>query len=70
MSLMPILSITSAMAPDISPCFEYLMRTVPGFIAPLKDPPQIVDGYVELDERPGMFYLDDDKIIEKTEIVI
>jgi len=70
MSLMPILSASSAMAPDITPCFEYLMRTVPGFISPLDNPPQIIDGYVELDERPGMFHLDENKIIEKVEIVI
>lgn len=69
MSLMPILSISSAMAPDITPCFEYLMRTVPGFIAPLDNPPQIIDGYVELDERPGMFHLDEDRIVERAEIV-
>ena len=70
MSLLPILSISSAMAPDITPCFEYLMRTVPGFVAPLKDPPAIKDGYVELDERPGMFHIDEDRIVQKTEIVI
>jgi len=70
MSLMPIMSISSTMAPDITPCFEYLMRTVPGFIAPLLNPPAIVDGYVELDERPGMFHLDLDRIVEKTEIML
>ncbi|MCL1829992.1 MAG: hypothetical protein FWG21_01020 [Oscillospiraceae bacterium] len=70
MSLMPILSVTAAMAPDISPCFEYLMRTVPGFISPLKNPPQIVDGYVQLDERPGLYTIDESKIVQKTEIVI
>lgn len=70
MSLLPILSVSAAMAPDITPCFEYLMRTVPGFVAPLKDPPDIIDGFVELDERPGLFHLDEDKIIKKTEILL
>lgn len=68
MSLLPLMSVSAAMPPDITPCFEYLMRTVPGFVAPLKDAPQIVDGFMELDDRPGMFHLDDDKIVEKTEI--
>ena len=70
MSLMPNLSVSSVMAPDISPCFEYLMRTIPGFIAPLDNPPQIINGFVELDTRPGMFYLDENKIIEKKEILV
>ena len=70
MSLMPIMSVSSAMAPDITPCFEYLMRTVPGFVSPLKDPPPIVDGYVTLDDRPGMFHLDEEKIVSREEITL
>lgn len=70
MTLMPIMSVSAAMAPDITPCFEYLMRTVPGFISALKDPPEIVDGYLTLDERPGLFYIDSDKVIKKEEIII
>ena len=70
MSLLPNMSISSAMAPDITPCFEYLMRTIPGFTSPLDSPPMIENGLATLDERPGMFYLDEDAIVEKAEIVI
>jgi len=69
MSLMPIMSVSAAMAPDITPCFEYLMRTVPGFISALKDPPAIKNGYVALDDRPGMFHLDEEKIVKKEEVM-
>lgn len=68
MALMPLASVTAAMAPDISPCFEYLMRTVPGFVSALKNPPAIVDGHITLDERPGLFHLDESLIVKKEEI--
>ena len=70
MSLLPIMSVSAAMAPDITPCFEYLMRTVPGFVSALADPPSIKGGYVSLDDRPGMFHLDESKIVKREEISI
>ncbi len=68
MSLLPLASVSAAMAPDITPCFEYLMRTVPGFVSMLENPPKIIDGYLTLDDRPGMFYLDETKIVNRQEI--
>ena len=70
MSLLPVMSVSAAMAPDITPCFEYLMRTVPGFVSPLKEPPEIIDGFLTLDERPGMFEIDPNKVVKKEEIIV
>ena len=70
LSLMPNLSISAAMPPDITPCLEYLECTIPGHICLLKNPPGIVDGFVHLPQTPGLFELDEEKVLSKEEIVL
>ena len=68
MSLMPLLSVSAAMPPDITPCFEYLARTVPGHVFMMKDVPEIKEGFVHLPGDAGLHTLDDDKILFREEI--
>ena len=68
LSLMPNLSVSAAMSPDITPCFEYLARSVPGHISLLKNPPQIEDGFIRLPQTPGLTDLDEGKLTHKEEI--
>ena len=65
LSLMPNLSVSLAMSPDITPMFEWLARAIPPNIYLNKIAPEIKDGWVNIIDAPGMCVLDESRVISK-----
>jgi L-alanine-DL-glutamate epimerase-like enolase superfamily enzyme len=65
LSLMPNLSVSLVMSPDISPMFEGLARAIPPNIYLNKIAPRVENGWVSAINEPGMCVLDESKLISK-----
>ena len=65
-SLMPNLSVSLAMSPDITPMIEWLSTSIIPNIYLNKIAPRIENGWITAIDEPGLCALDESKLISKT----